>query len=93
MIVTSTKPFSKWAIFGDDMAGTAMIDRLIHHREILSRKGDSSRPRGKDTRHPHRRQTRRNHLTVPIDAQVSITRRVRSQPALPTPVWPTFQPA
>jgi DNA replication protein DnaC len=31
MIVTSNKPFSAWGeIFGDDMAATAMIDRLIH---------------------------------------------------------------
>ena len=37
MIVTSNKPFSDWGeIFGDDMAATAMIDRLIHHSEILS---------------------------------------------------------
>ncbi len=49
MIVTSNKPFSKWGeIFGDDMAATAMIDRLIHHSEILSLKGDSYRIRGKD---------------------------------------------
>jgi DNA replication protein DnaC len=47
MIVTSNKPFSAWGeIFGDDMA--AMIDRLIHHSEILSLKGDSYRLRGKD---------------------------------------------
>jgi DNA replication protein DnaC len=59
MIVTSNKPFSKWGdIFGDDMAATAMIDRLIHHSEILSLKGDSYRLRGKDldarigARHP-----------------------------------------
>ncbi len=40
MIVTSNKPFSAWGeIFGDDMAATAMIDRLIHHAEILSLKG------------------------------------------------------
>src|ERR1700757_3854102 len=33
MIVTSNKPFSKWGeIFGDDMAATATIDRLIHGR-------------------------------------------------------------
>ena len=64
MIVTSNKPFSKWGeIFGDDMAATAMIDRLIHHSEILSLKGDSYRLRGKDldTRIGH--QTRRNRLT------------------------------
>src|SRR5436305_9809920 len=49
MIVTSNKPFSKWGeIFGDDMAATAMIDRLIHHAEILSLKGDPYRLRGKD---------------------------------------------
>jgi DNA replication protein DnaC len=49
MIVTSNKPFSKWGeIFGDDMAATAMIDRLIHHSEILSLKGDSYRLKGKD---------------------------------------------
>ena len=49
MIVTSNKPFSAWGeIFGDDMAATAMIDRLIHHSEILSLKGDSYRRRGKD---------------------------------------------
>src|ERR1700745_3537172 len=44
MIVTSNKPFSAWGeIFGDHMAATAMIDRLIHHAEILSLKGDSYR--------------------------------------------------
>jgi hypothetical protein len=49
LIVTSNKPFSAWGeIFGDDMAATAMIDRLIHHSEILSLKGDSYRLRGKD---------------------------------------------
>src|SRR4051812_29734535 len=49
MIVISNKPFSVWGeIFGDDMAATAMIDRLIHHAEILSLKGDSYRLRGKD---------------------------------------------
>jgi DNA replication protein DnaC len=37
LIVTSNKPFSAWGeIFGDDMAATAMVDRLIHHSEILS---------------------------------------------------------
>jgi DNA replication protein DnaC len=49
MIVTSNKPFSKWGeIFGDDMAATAMVDRLIHHAEILSLKGDSFRLKDRD---------------------------------------------
>src|ERR1700728_1397452 len=49
IIVTSNKPFSAWGeIFGDAAVATAMIDRLIHHAEILSLKGDSYRLRGKD---------------------------------------------
>jgi IstB-like ATP binding protein len=45
----SNKPFSAWGeIFGDDAVATAMIDRLVHHAEILALKGDSYRLRGKD---------------------------------------------
>src|SRR5215472_10222083 len=40
MIVTSNKPFSAWGeIFGDDAVATAMLDRLVHHAEILALKG------------------------------------------------------
>jgi hypothetical protein len=35
-------------IFGDEVTATAMIDRLVHHAEILSLKGDSYRLRDKD---------------------------------------------
>ena len=49
MIVTSNKPFSAWGeIFGDEVVAAAMIDRLVHHAEILSLKGDSYRLRDKD---------------------------------------------
>ena len=49
LIVTSNKPFSAWGeIFGDDVVAAAMIDRLVHHSEILSLKGDSYRLQGKD---------------------------------------------
>src|SRR5436190_2667517 len=49
LIVTSNKPFSAWGeIFGDDVVAAAMIDRLVHHAEILALKGDSYRLRGKD---------------------------------------------
>src|SRR5579859_5375044 len=49
MIVTSNKPFSAWGeIFGDDAVAVAMIDRLVHHAEILALKGDSYRLRDKD---------------------------------------------
>jgi DNA replication protein DnaC len=53
MIVTSNKPFSAWGeIFGDEVTATAMIDRLVHHAEILSLKGDSYRLRDKDLGSP-----------------------------------------
>ena len=49
VIVTSNKPFSAWGeIFGDEVVAAAMIDRLVHHAEILSLKGDSYRLQGKD---------------------------------------------
>jgi DNA replication protein DnaC len=53
LIVTSNKPFSAWGeIFGDDATAAAMIDRLVHHAEILSLKGDSYRLQGKDLGRP-----------------------------------------
>ena len=53
MIVTSNKPFSRWGeIFGDDVVAAAMIDRLVHHAEILSLKGDSYRLKDKDLGSP-----------------------------------------
>jgi DNA replication protein DnaC len=51
--VTSNKAFGAWGgawgeIFGDAFTATAMVDRLIHHAEILSLKGDSYRLKGRD---------------------------------------------
>src|SRR3984957_10417606 len=44
LIVTSNKPFGSWGeIFGDEITAAAMVDRLVHHAEILSLKGDSYR--------------------------------------------------
>ena len=49
MIVTSNKPFSAWGeIFGDEIVAVAMIDRLVHHAQILSLKGDSYRLKDRD---------------------------------------------
>jgi DNA replication protein DnaC len=49
LIVTSNKPFSGWGdIFGDEVVAAAMIDRLVHHAQILSLKGDSYRLKDKD---------------------------------------------
>lgn len=43
VIVTSNKPFGRWGeVFGDAVVA-AMIDRLVHHAEVVSLKGDSYR--------------------------------------------------
>ncbi len=48
LIVTSNKNFSSWAeIFGDPVAVAAMVDRLVHHAEVIVLKGQSYRLRGK----------------------------------------------
>lgn len=48
LIVSSNKSFSAWAeIFGDAVAVAALVDRLVHHAQIIVLKGDSYRLRGK----------------------------------------------
>jgi DNA replication protein DnaC len=48
LIVTSNKPFTAWGeIFGDPVVAAAMIDRLVHHAEIINMKGDSYRLKDK----------------------------------------------
>jgi DNA replication protein DnaC len=57
LIVTSNKPFSAWGeIFGDEVTATAIIDRLVHHAEILSLKGDSYRLKDRELARPPRAQ-------------------------------------
>jgi DNA replication protein DnaC len=49
LIVTSNKPFGRWGeVFGDDTVAAAMIDRLVHHAEVVSMKGDSYRLKDRD---------------------------------------------
>jgi DNA replication protein DnaC len=49
LIVTSNKPFGRWGeVFGDATVAAAMIDRLVHHAEVVSLKGDSYRLKDKD---------------------------------------------
>lgn len=48
LIVSSNKTFSAWAeIFGDPVAVAAMVNRLVHHAEVIVLKGDSYRLWGK----------------------------------------------
>jgi DNA replication protein DnaC len=49
LIVTSNKVFGRWGeVFGDDVVAAAMIDRLVHHAEVIALKGDSYRLRNRD---------------------------------------------
>ncbi|WP_084573616.1 ATP-binding protein [Sporomusa malonica] len=42
MIVTSNKGFDEWPEFlGDPVIATVILDRLVHHSEILNMVGDS----------------------------------------------------
>ena len=53
LIVTSNKPFGRWGeVFGDDTVAAAMIDRLVHHAEVIALKGDSYRLKNRDLGRP-----------------------------------------
>jgi DNA replication protein DnaC len=49
LILTSNLPFSAWGgVFGDQVVAAAMIDRIVHHAEVISLKGASYRLRGRE---------------------------------------------
>jgi DNA replication protein DnaC len=53
LIVTSNKPFGRWGeVFGDDTVAAAMIDRLVHHADVIALKGDSYRLKNRDLGRP-----------------------------------------
>jgi DNA replication protein DnaC len=44
ILLTSNKAFSKWgSVFGDEVLATAILDRLLHHCEVISINGPSWR--------------------------------------------------
>lgn len=48
LILTSNLPFSRWAdIFGDATVASAMIDRIVHHAEVINLTGNSYRLQGR----------------------------------------------
>ena len=49
LIVTTNKPFGRWGeVFGDEVVAAAMIDRLVHHADVVALKGDSYRLKNRD---------------------------------------------
>ncbi|WP_203569001.1 IS21-like element helper ATPase IstB [Aestuariimicrobium ganziense] len=48
LILTSNLPFSSWGgVFGDQVVAAAMIDRIVHHADVLTLKGASYRLRNR----------------------------------------------
>ena len=48
-ILTTNQPFSKWGeVFGDSVIANAILDRLVHHCEIIKITGMSYRIKGKN---------------------------------------------
>ena len=46
LILTSNLPFARWGdVFGDQVVAAAMIDRIVHHAEVITLKGTSHRLR------------------------------------------------
>ncbi|MDQ2998388.1 MAG: ATP-binding protein, partial [Chloroflexota bacterium] len=46
MVITSTLSFAEWGgLLGDDVLATALLDRLLHHAEIITINGRSYRMR------------------------------------------------
>lgn len=44
ILVTSNMPFGRWGeVFSDDVVAGALIDRLVHHAEVLTINGESYR--------------------------------------------------
>jgi len=46
LILTSNLPFARWGdVFGDQVVAAAMIDRIVHHAQVITLKGSSHRLR------------------------------------------------
>jgi DNA replication protein DnaC len=48
VLVTSNRSVGEWGtVFGDPVVATAILDRLLHHSQVVTIRGDSYRLRGK----------------------------------------------
>jgi hypothetical protein len=47
-LITSNRTVSEWGVvFGDAIAATAILDRMLHHSHVITIRGDSYRLRDK----------------------------------------------
>ena len=48
ILITSNRTVSEWGeVFGDPVAATAILDRLLHHSHVITIRGESYRLREK----------------------------------------------
>ena len=48
MMITSNRSVGEWGeVFGDPVVATAILDRLLHHSQVVTIRGDSYRLREK----------------------------------------------
>jgi DNA replication protein DnaC len=48
VLITSNRSVGEWgAVFGDPVVATAILDRLLHHSQVITIRGDSYRLREK----------------------------------------------
>ncbi|MFN8069818.1 MAG: IS21-like element helper ATPase IstB [Mycolicibacterium insubricum] len=48
ILITSNMPFGRWGeVFADDIVAAALIDRLVHHAEVITINGDSYRTKAR----------------------------------------------
>lgn len=46
MLITSNRSIGEWGTaFGDAVVATAILDRLLHHSQVITIRGDSYRVR------------------------------------------------
>jgi DNA replication protein DnaC len=61
--LTSNTSFAQWGtLLGDEVLATALLDRLLHHAEVIPINGRS-----------YRMKERQTSLSVPSEAALSVT--------------------
>jgi hypothetical protein len=83
MILTSNLPFARWGdVFGDQVVAAAMIDRIVHHADVLTLKGSNYRLKdtGMDCP-PHAKTTRHNNHDHVAYASTVVNTRARGDTA------------
>jgi len=87
LIMTSNLPFARWGdVFGDLTIASAMIDRIVHHADVITLKGTSYRLKGHST---ETTTTHQIHTTAALfSVGVNIALRTRSLGVSSNSNWP-----